>query len=439
MANPTVRGLAGLILLGLLHGFVPATTARAAEVVVGQPLPAWQRGELDIHQINTGTGDAAFFILPDGTTFLLDAGAVNRTAERAPHYDAPPRPDATRRPGQWIAHYIKTHHPEGERGRLDYAALTHFHGDHMGTLMPESPPSVAAAGAYRLTGITDVGDEVRIATLLDRGWPDYTFPAPSGGAMMANYRAFLKWQAEHRGLQGVRFEAGRADQIVLRRAPRDFPGFEVRNIAANGRVWTGGGTATRNRFPPGILPVENNCSLAFRLTYGAFTYFNGGDMAGFIGANAPAWSEMESAVAWVTGPVDVHALNHHGTQDAVNAFFLSVLRPRVHILSTYASSQPSPDVMRRMLSERIYPGPRDIFMTNSEWPGRREHMVKLFGEPETVWLQEKIAQVAARQGHVIVRVEPGGARYRIFVLDDGVATGRVRSVHGPYAARGTSE
>jgi beta-lactamase superfamily II metal-dependent hydrolase len=439
MAIPSVRGLAGLILVGLSLGFFPTPTARAADAVVGQPLPAWQRGELDIHQINTGTGDAALFILPDGTTFLLDAGAVNRTGERAPYYDAPARPDATRRPGQWIAQYLKTHHPEGERGRLDYAALTHFHGDHMGTLMPESPPSVAAGGAYRLTGITDVGEDVQIATLLDRGWPDYAFPAPSGGAMMANYRAFLKWQAEHRGLQVVRFEAGRADQIVLRRAPRDFPGFEIRNIAANGRVWTGGGTATRNRFPPGIMPVENNCSLAFRLTYGAFTYFNGGDMAGFIGASAPAWSEMESAVAWVTGPVDVHALNHHGTQDAVNPFFLSVLRPRVHILSTYASSQPSPDVMRRMLSERIYPGPRDIFMTNSEWPGRREHMVKLFGEPETVWLQERIAQVAARQGHVIVRVEPGGARYRIIVLDDSVAPGRVRSVHGPFAARGTSE
>jgi len=437
MANPTVRGLLGPILLPVILGLVLA--ASAAEPVPGRPLPPWQRGELDIHQINTGTGDAALFILPDGTTFLLDAGAVNRTAERAPHYDAPPRPDGSRRPGQWIADYVRRHHPEGGRGRLDYAALTHFHGDHMGTLMPESPLSAAAAGAYRLTGITDVGDEVRIATLLDRGWPDYNFPAPSGSPMMANYRAFLKWQTEHHGLQVMRFEAGRADQIVLRRAPRDFPNFEVRNIAANGRVWTGGGTATRNRFPPGILPVENNCSLAFRLTYGAFTYFNGGDMAGFIGASAPAWAEMESAVAWVTGPVDVHALNHHGTQDAVNAFFLSVLRPRVHLLSTYASSQPSPDVMRRMLSERIYPGPRDIFMTNSDWPGRRAHMVKLFGEPETGWLEEKIGQVAARQGHVIVRVEAGGTRFQVIVLDDRVAGGSVLSVHGPYAARGTSE
>lgn len=389
---------------------------------------------LDIHQINTGTGDSALFIFPDGTTFLLDAAGVNRVGERDPNYDAPPKPDRTQRAGQWITRYVRRVHPDGERGVLDYAALTHFHGDHMGTLMPDSPP--AKNGAYKLTGITDVGDAIAIRTLLDRDWPDYRYPAPSGGAMMANYRAFQKWQMENRGLKVERFEAGRADQIVLRRAAREFRDFEVRNIAANGFVWTGAGTASRNRFPKGIVPVENNCSLAFRLTYGAFTYFNGGDMAGQLGANAPAWTEMESAVAWVTGPVDAYALNHHGTDDSANAFFLSVLQPRIHILSTYASSQPSPGVMRRMLSERIYPGPRDIFMTNSGWPGRREHMVKLFGEAETVWLLEQINGMAGRQGHVLLRVEPGGARYRVIVIDDAVAEGNVKSVHGPYNSRG---
>lgn len=424
-----VRGSACITLL---------TSGFSAEVpVAGRPLPAWERGQLDIHQINTGTGDAALFILPDGTTFLLDAGAVDRSKERPPQYDAPQRPDATLRPGQSIAEYIRRVHPDGARGELDYAALTHFHEDHMGSVKPDSPRS--AAGAYQLAGITDVAEQIKIRTLLDRGWPGYDFPAPSGGVLMQNYRAFLKWQREHRGLKVERFEAGRADQIVLRRSSQAFPNFEIRNIAANGYVWTGAGTVTRNRYPAGVVPVENNCSLAFRLTYGAFSYFNGGDMAGFLAANAPAWAEMESAVAWVTGPVDVHALNHHGTQDAANAFFLSVLQPRVHILSTYAASQPSPDVIRRMLSERIYPGPRDIFMTNSEWPGRRTHLVKLFGEAETVWLLEKIAQTTARRGHVLVRVDSGGAAYRVIVLDDSRPDGNVLSVHGPYAARGVAK
>ena len=37
----------------------------------GTPLPAWTPGTLDIHQISTGLGNAALFILPDGTTMLV--------------------------------------------------------------------------------------------------------------------------------------------------------------------------------------------------------------------------------------------------------------------------------------------------------------------------------------------------------------------------------
>lgn len=420
----------------LLAGALLGLRATAAEPAVGRPLSPWERGMLDIHTINTGTGDAAFFILPDGTTLLLDAGAVNRAGERDPNYDAPQRPDRSQRPGQAIVDYIRRVHPERAAGALDYAALTHFHGDHMGTLMPDSP--LAKSGAYKLTGITDVGDTIRIRRMLDRDWPDYNYPAPSGGAMMLNYRAFLKWQAEHQELQVARFEAGRADQIVLRKAPRDFPQFEVRNIAANARVWTGTGTTARSRYPAGVLPNENNCSLAFRLTYGAFAYFNGGDMAGHLTPTAAAWTDMESAVAWVTGTVDVHDLNHHGTPDGANMFFLSVLQPRVHILSTYASSQPGPDLLRRLLSEKIYPGPRDVFMTNTQWPGRREHMVKLYGEKETAWLLEQFGKIAGTQGHVVVRVAPGGSSYRVVVVDDSQPDGTVRSVHGPYQSRGAA-
>src|SRR4051812_16764726 len=146
----------------LLLGFSLARcVGLAAEpAIAGRPLPRWERGMLDIHQINTGTGDAALLIFPDGTTLLLDAASVNRAGERDPNYDAPPRPDASRRPGQTIVRYVRRVHPNGPSGELDYAAITHFHGDHMGTLLPDSPKSVS--GAYQLTGITDVGDELKI-------------------------------------------------------------------------------------------------------------------------------------------------------------------------------------------------------------------------------------------------------------------------------------
>ncbi len=53
------------------------TSSTAAAQVVGEPLPAWTPGTLDIHQINTGRGDAALLVFPDGTSLLIDAGAFN--------------------------------------------------------------------------------------------------------------------------------------------------------------------------------------------------------------------------------------------------------------------------------------------------------------------------------------------------------------------------
>jgi hypothetical protein len=157
-------------------------------------------------------------------------------------------------------------------------------------------------------------------------------------------------------------------------------------------------------------------------------------MAGVSSPTAPVWRDMESALAWVVGPVDVCVLNHHGYKDTTNAFFLSVLRPRVHIVPVYAASHPDVEVMRRLLSEQVYRGPRDIFLTNGMWEGRRPNMVELFGEADTSWLVERLAKVAASQGHIVVRVNPGGETYRVVVLDDRDERRSVLSIHGPYQA-----
>ena len=54
----------------------------AQEAVIGQPLPPWKEGYLDLHHINTGRGSSAYYIFPDGTTMLVDAGEMNPENER---------------------------------------------------------------------------------------------------------------------------------------------------------------------------------------------------------------------------------------------------------------------------------------------------------------------------------------------------------------------
>ena len=418
----TLKALSlGLVALGTCLATPIAAQTIAPEV--GQPLSAWREGELDIHHINTGRGEASFLILPDGTSLLVDASG--KTVE-APPFSLPTRPDASRPPGEWVARYIQRVLPKSVRA-IDYALISHFHGDHMGTIVADSP--VAREGDYQLSGITEVAEHLPITKIIDRDWPDYAYPAPLKNPTVHNYRKFVAWQAAHRGLTVEKFQPGRNDQLKLLRRPRDYPQFEIRNLFANGVLWTGVGSETRSVFPPlanlspDDYPIENKLSIAFRVSYGKFDYFSGGDLS----ANgdealspADAWKNVETPVGQVTGPVEAMKANHHGSWDANSAIFLAHLRPRVIVVDSRAEGHPAVNTYNRLTSQDIWPGPRDIFVTNVS--------------PATFKTTYNIERAAGTQGHVTIRVAPGGASYRVFVLDDSDEQMRVKALFGPYAS-----
>ena len=159
---------------------------------------------------------------------------------------------------------------------------------------------------------------------------------------------------------------GRNDQVVLRRQPQKYPQFEFRNVAASGKIWTGQGTATEHRVPSletlprNQWPDENVLSIAFRLSYGKFKFFNGGDLPG-IRPNSPAWYDMETPVAKVVGPVDAAILDHHGYLDSMNESLVATLSARVWTISVWDAHHPTPSVWERLQSERLYPGARGIY------------------------------------------------------------------------------
>jgi beta-lactamase superfamily II metal-dependent hydrolase len=379
-------------------------------------------GTLDIHQIATGRGNANFMMLPDGTTLLVDAGDQGEVEF------ASQRPDSTRTPAQWIARYIRhmlAMADPGVQPRLDYVVLTHFHPDHMGRIDGSEPRS--QFGDYRLRGITEVAEEIPFARLMDRGWPYYFYLPPPSDAMMQNYNKFTEIQ-QARGMKMMAPNAGKADQIVPVRKPASVQSFEARIVSFNNVVWTGTGDTVKNRFPDlktitvaDDRPTENMCSVTLRLKYGRFDYFTGGDIPGYPVPGAPAWHDVETDIAKAIGPTDVHVVNHHGTIEEENLFWLATLKSRVMIVPAWAATHPSPDVLKRMLSKRVYPDPRDIFITT-------------FRTETQATIGARATQVASSHGHVVVRVEPGGNRYWVLVLDDTAETYRILSVHGPYAA-----
>ena len=58
---------------------LPCSGGNALNAKVGKTMPAWSEGYLDIHFINSGRGECCFYILPDGTTLLVDAGEISTT------------------------------------------------------------------------------------------------------------------------------------------------------------------------------------------------------------------------------------------------------------------------------------------------------------------------------------------------------------------------
>jgi len=407
------RSLLTLALLTVL--LVPLTSlidAQGSPFHPGDVLPAWTPGSLDIHQLVTGRGNAAFLMFPDGTTLLIDAGDVGEAGANG------------RTAAQFIARYVR-HMAVGD-ARLDYAVITHFHGDHIGAVGGTEPESLH--GHYRLRGITEVAEELPVGRLIDRGWPEYSYLPPQADATFTNYRRFVTDSAAAKRITMTQAEAGSTTQVRQVRHPEPQLPFEVRIVAVNDRVWTGQGNETKGRFPPldkiperADWPDENMCSIALRIRYGPFSYFTGGDMPGYPVPGAAAWHDEETDVARAIGRTDVHVVNHHGSLEDENPFWLATLRSRVMIVPAWSATHPSPDVLKRMLSRRIYPEPRDIFVT-------------LFREATQAATGPRAADVASAHGHIVVRVEPGGTRYWVLVLDDMTESYRITSVHGPYRA-----
>ena len=415
--------LAGAVLASCLecHGQTLATPAGLM----------WQEGELAIHFVNTGRGNASLLIFPDGTTLLLDAGdmdAAESAKALAPLRLSPALPDSSQRPGQWIAAYIRQVMPTSWRPALDYALITHYHGDHYGHVGRRSP--LSATGAYRLTGLTDVAENLPISTLFDRG---YTYPMDMDAyyrtdSTFTNYRAFIRYWVGKGQLTATALQAGRTDQITLRHAAGRYPTFSVRVIKSNAEVWTGAGTATTpcftaaQLFDGGKKFNENPLSNAIKVTYGPFSYYAGGDNTGYEGSAYPGRRDVETPMAKAIGRVDALTLNHHGNRDATNDTFLKALAPKVVVDQSWCSDQPGQDLAFRLLQ----PQPT----------GDSTAVFNLFMQPETqaylgFWVAKGFKSL---EGHVVIRVFEQGRKYLVYVLDDRTPTLKIKQTFGPYLA-----
>lgn len=434
-------------LAGKVYDFHIDENGCTEESIVGNPLPAWSEGCLDIHFINTTAGECSFFIFPDGTQMLVDAaGARTRTGtgsvsnsgirERWDPFEA----GYGFNYGEFIADYIDRCMGWTLNPKLDYALLTHFHNDHFGgtTDMPASTLS----SSYRQQSFAYLLDKYGATKLIDRAWPDYDYPIDlrdsqqntNNAGNVVNYVNAVNWHVNNRGLIAERFTPGSDSQIYMQNNPSAYSGFCVHNLAANGEVWTGSGSNTVKLFPEksqisgdgsqsdDFCPNENATSIAFRISYGKFDYFAGGDMS-YVGCSSYSWKDIETPVAKACGKVEIMKADHHGcsstngVEPAKGAIAMSYLQPECWIINTWADSQPAMPVLNGVSSSLPL---TDIFITN---------LAPAIYDSISSSVKSRIK---GYNGHVVVRVNKGGDTYNVYTLSDSDRTMTVQTINGPY-------
>lgn len=312
--------------------------------------------------------------------------------------------------------------------------ISHFHDDHFGEW--DSTLAFSKGGNYRLTGITGVGELLKIERLIDRG---HNHPINLKSQYfrerfkndeyhivqtLDNYFAFIASQQKS-GLLYDTLKVGSSDQFQLQYSPSAFPNWSIMNISVGGKVATGyEPNDFISLYSAGAYPGENPLSISLKINYGKFNYYTGGDLSGIGEYGEGDNSSMEANIAPVVGPVDVAVMNHHGNRDAQSPYFVRTLRPRVWIQQTWSSDHPGQEVLRRVKSTSLYPGPRDIFATDL-----------LSSNIDVIGSSSVLQSFKSTKGHVVIRVYNNGDNYRVLILDEESESRSIKSTFGPYTSR----
>lgn len=401
------------------------TTKQQPVAKVGEPLPDWTEGDLDIHFISTGRGESTLYIFPDSTSMLIDCGGSLLTDAIATRIstEGPTvwKPNASTPCEVAISSYIKKANPR--KDKVDYFVLTHFDEDHMGKYPPAYTETAGmpkhSAGFY-LNGIGELSTYIKFGKIIDRG---YTAPFNrSNEERFKDYIKVLNWNKTTNGTVYEVAKPGSNTQIAMSHNPSKYPNFNIRILCSAGNVWTGTGENTKFIAPDlatvqAVNPAENVWSIGMMVTMGKFNMFTAGDLQ-YNSRTTHAWMDVESPLIPLVSKVEVMKADHHGTSATNCPELLAHLIPDNVVFTPWRTVQPNATTVKNMLTSNSAVN----FFTTGVVAEKKAELEKTYGGSFRNW-----------EGHVVIRVKPDG-KYTFYILGDKDMNRKVEKIYGPLTS-----
>lgn len=264
-----------------------------ASVVSAAPQAADRK--LEIEWIDVVGGAATLIVTPAGESILVDTGWPGNDSR-----------DAKRIKATLDRHGLTA---------IDHLIVTHYHTDHYGGV-----PQLAA-----LVPIRKVYDHGPMSELPE----DRRFPE-----MYAAYRTAAKDTT-------TTLKPGSTIALKQVRGPK----LTLAVVAAGGDA-LGGADAPQNPACATITPqpddtTDNRRSVAFVLRYGAFEFFDAGDLTGDI-------EERLACPVDRVGPIDLYQVTHHGQDNSNNPVLLATLKPTVAVMNNGPRKGGAAETFKRL-------------------------------------------------------------------------------------------